>query len=268
MVEDVSEDTLQFQANAFRHHYVLPDAEVHVPVGQAKDVAVAAVLVIQTQNRIAEVVNGRYALLEHIDGQPAGGVVVIGMAVRNRGNLNGVFVAEEVDVVPCSVLLAISGRGENLDRRAGLPAVNTDAKDQPPSARPIEPMLSLEERRLVDEESVVDELAIIVLVAVRGPQIERIIRSDLAGSLDNTSRSQRLGPGEVRLQGQSSPIGHLEGGKAGVIVSVTYAAVTCNARRELAGVVQHGGSGEDAPLPPLAMVCIGPASKSLQMLQT
>ena len=105
-------------------------------------------------------------------------------------------------------------------------------------------MLSLEERKLVDEEGVVDELAIVILVTVSCPQIEGIIRSYFAGSLDHPSSSQRLGPGEVRLQGQTSPIRHFEGGEAGVIVSVTYAAVTCNARRELAGVVQHGGSGE------------------------
>src|SRR5580704_12347585 len=40
MVKDVSEDTLEFQANAFRHDNILPDAEVHVPVRQAKDVAI------------------------------------------------------------------------------------------------------------------------------------------------------------------------------------------------------------------------------------
>ena len=118
MVEHVSEHTLKLQANAFRYHNVLSDAEIQIPVRQAKEIAVAAVLVIQTQNRIAEVVNGRYALLEQIDRQGTGGAVVIGVPRLNRRNLNRVFIAKEVDVVPCAVLLAVSGRSKNLDRRA------------------------------------------------------------------------------------------------------------------------------------------------------
>src|SRR5580693_9210382 len=243
MVEYVSKYTLQFHANAFRHNNILPHAEVHVPVGQAEEIAIASVLVVYTKNRITEVANGRYALLEQIDRQRTGGVVVIGVTGLNGPNLNGVFIAEEVDVVTRAVLLAVPGRRKNLNRFCT--ASGEHGRERPAAQCPShETMLSLEERGLVDEERVVDELAIIILVAVSRRQIERVIRSNFAAGLDHPSSSQRLGPGEVRLQRQSSPVGHLEGSEAGIVVSVTYAAVAGNARRELAGVVQHGGPRE------------------------
>ena len=44
MVQDVSEDALDFYANALRYSDILLDAEVHIPVGQATDTASAAIL--------------------------------------------------------------------------------------------------------------------------------------------------------------------------------------------------------------------------------
>jgi hypothetical protein len=43
MLENISEHALKFQANALRHVDILPDAEVHIPVGQANKIAIAAV---------------------------------------------------------------------------------------------------------------------------------------------------------------------------------------------------------------------------------
>jgi hypothetical protein len=46
MVENVRKDALNFQANALRYSEILPDAEVHIPIGQSRETAEAAVLVI------------------------------------------------------------------------------------------------------------------------------------------------------------------------------------------------------------------------------
>jgi hypothetical protein len=69
MVKDVTEDALEFNANALRHQDVLLDAEVQIPVGQAAETASAAILVIYAQNRVTPVVGISYPILERIDGQ-------------------------------------------------------------------------------------------------------------------------------------------------------------------------------------------------------
>jgi hypothetical protein len=43
MVDHVSEDALEFQADAFRYTDILLDAEIHIPVGQPTEYSSAAV---------------------------------------------------------------------------------------------------------------------------------------------------------------------------------------------------------------------------------
>ena len=68
MVENVRKDALNFHANAFCHSEILPDAEIHIPIGQSRETAEAAVLVVQAQNRVTEVVNRRRPGLEKVGG--------------------------------------------------------------------------------------------------------------------------------------------------------------------------------------------------------
>ena len=54
MVEKVHDYGLELEIEALRNLEVLPDAEVHAPVGQAAYNAPPSVPIIQTQNRLAE----------------------------------------------------------------------------------------------------------------------------------------------------------------------------------------------------------------------
>src|SRR5579863_3233565 len=113
MIENVGKDALNFQANALRYPEILPHAEVHIPIGQSRETAEAAVLVVQSENRVAEVVNRRWPGLEKI-GKLA---VWLRIGVTALGGCNGhrVFIAEVVHVIPGTILLTISGRGKEFD---------------------------------------------------------------------------------------------------------------------------------------------------------
>src|SRR5579864_6585387 len=61
VIKNVSDDSLKLEADVLRHSEVLCDAQVKVPVGQARDAAVAAVSGIQSENRVPEVRDGAWA---------------------------------------------------------------------------------------------------------------------------------------------------------------------------------------------------------------
>ena len=56
MVQKVHDDGLELDIEALRKLEVLPDAEIHAPVGEAAQNTPAAVLAIQTQNRLADLI--------------------------------------------------------------------------------------------------------------------------------------------------------------------------------------------------------------------
>ena len=60
MVKDVSEDSTELRADAFREHDVLLDAEVHVPERLPAVIAnTTVVTIVDSQNRVAEAVIDR-----------------------------------------------------------------------------------------------------------------------------------------------------------------------------------------------------------------
>src|SRR5580658_1065927 len=96
---------------------------------------------------------------------------------------HGVFFAKEVCVVPGTVFLTASGRGEQLDRSTA--ARREDRRERPSAQRPSQQsILSLIKRRLVHKERVVDELAVKVLNAIHRIGVERIVRSEFTGGLN------------------------------------------------------------------------------------
>ena len=72
MVEHVGEDALEFQADALGHPDVLLDAEVHIPEVQGVENSIAAVPVIDSQNRVTPVVGLEDSVGEIIHGVPVG----------------------------------------------------------------------------------------------------------------------------------------------------------------------------------------------------
>ena len=55
VVEDISEDTLEFQVDALRHSDTLPDAEVHVPVRQPTENPIAAIPGVNSKNWVTPI---------------------------------------------------------------------------------------------------------------------------------------------------------------------------------------------------------------------
>src|SRR5438552_2424649 len=66
MVQKVHDDGLELDIEALRKLEVLPDAEIHAPVGEAAQNAPAAVLAIQTQNRLADLIKCSCRVSEQI----------------------------------------------------------------------------------------------------------------------------------------------------------------------------------------------------------
>ena len=130
MVENVREDALNLKADALRYSEILPDAKVHIPVGQSGDTAEAAILIIQSQNRVAEVVDRSWPCLEKITKLPPAG--------RSRRDRlwqalpERLSVAEVADVITGAVFLTVSGRGKQFDRRA---AARTEDRRERPAAQ-------------------------------------------------------------------------------------------------------------------------------------
>src|ERR1051325_1899306 len=93
--------------------------------------------------------------------------------------------------------------------------------------------LTMEHRRSVDKEQVVNELAVKARPAVGRIQIERIRGRRLAGRLYHGACAQRVGPREMRLRGKAMPIAHFEGCKQRIVVPVANAGVNTHTRREL-----------------------------------
>src|ERR1700678_832587 len=117
------------------------------------------------------------------------------MTALDWPNRQGVFIAIVVDVIACSVFLAISSVGQDLKR---LAAAGSEHTRERPSAENAShhSLLSFKEGRLVDEEGVVDELAVEGLIAIHRVQIEGVVRSIFAARLHDRSSSQGLGIGE------------------------------------------------------------------------
>ena len=76
-----------------------------------------------------------------------------------------------------------------------------------------------------DHVGVVDEFAVERLHAVHRVEVEWIVGSVLAGGLDEGASAEGFGVGEVVVHGETVPIRHSEGGKAGVVVAVSDGAV-------------------------------------------
>src|ERR1700722_13444999 len=68
MIENVSEDALEFQVDALRHSDAILDAEVHIPVGQPTEDSSATVPAVYTQNWVTPVVRLVYPVRKIIHG--------------------------------------------------------------------------------------------------------------------------------------------------------------------------------------------------------
>src|ERR1700685_1311258 len=111
------------------------------------------------------------------------------MTALRGHNWQGVFIAKVVAVIARAVFLAISGVGQDLERLAAAGSEYTRERPATQHASH-QSLLSFKEGRLVDEEGVVDELAVKGLIAVHRVQIEGIVRSIGAARLDDRSSSQ------------------------------------------------------------------------------
>src|SRR5579862_159975 len=67
MVQDVSEDTLEFQRDALRHTDLLGDAEIHIPIVEPSYRSVAVVSCIQAQDRVTPVHSIHGTVRERVD---------------------------------------------------------------------------------------------------------------------------------------------------------------------------------------------------------
>src|ERR1700688_3719947 len=148
------------------------------------------------------------------------------MTVGNGTDGYGIFhvVVSAADAIACTKTLVICKGRTDLRRNAGS---GSEYGCERPSAQGSSNKagLSLEERRLIDKEHVIDEFAVPSLSPILFFEIEGIEGSKYARGLRLRSQTQSLRPGEVVLQCQSAPIGHLEGNEAGVVVAVANAGV-------------------------------------------
>ena len=158
MVQKVHDDGLELDIEALRKLEVLPDAEIHAPVGEPAQNAPAAVPVIQTQNRLADLIKCSRRVSEQI-GQLTWGLVDSSADMAHRDCVFRVPVPEEVDGVAFAECLAASvGRAEG-NRQATARSENR-CKGPAPEDMAKYPLLSGVEVRLVDKEQVVNEFTV------------------------------------------------------------------------------------------------------------
>src|SRR6185437_6858648 len=148
-------------------------------------------------------------------------------AVQNAG-----LIAEEVDRIAFAKCFTAAIRGVNLH---GLTAACCEDWSNRPTTEHVaqEARLVSIERRLVDEEDVVDELAIKWLNAIHRRYIEGIIGRVLARCLVHRAGSERLRPREVLLHRQSVPLVHAQSEKSSVVISIPNTGVDANTRSQL-----------------------------------
>ena len=238
MVEDVGKDGLNFGAEALVNVDVLFHLEIDVPEGHAAEDACAACATIETENWVAHAtVDGR-RVCEQVDIACRADAVAASYAIVTRtpevvgASENSIFVGEEVVAIAFTKRLAVAVGGVEFKRQAA--ARREDRRERPATEKTTRyAMLALEEWRLVNGKQVVDELAIKGLEAISSANVIGIYSGELAASLDHGNCAERLAVGEVRLQGQTMPIGHLEGDETRIVVAPTKAAVYGNARRGL-----------------------------------
>src|SRR5208282_2808750 len=110
-------------------------------------------------------------------------------------------------------------------------------------------MLVLEERRLVNQEYVVDEFAVKGLDTITGVHVVGIHGGELTAGLNHVYGAQRLAEGKILLECQTMPIRHLQSDETGVVVSGAHAGVDSDAggqlsvgpeRRARDRTIQHG----------------------------
>src|ERR1700683_3954659 len=85
--------------------------------------------------------------------------------------------------------------------------------------------LALVNRRLIDDVSVEEELAIPGLHTVSGAQVEGVGNGELAGGLNFGPRAERLAVGEVALRGDAVPIRHPQGDEARIVITPAHTGV-------------------------------------------
>src|SRR5271155_5320759 len=148
------------------------------------------------------------------------------MNAGNLANRHGILhvVVAAADAIAGTEGLVITKGRANL-RRNARPGSEYGCERPAAQGSSQESRLPLEERRLVDNEHVVEEFAVPGLSSILLVRIEGIEKSKHARGLRLRSHAQSLRPGEVVLQCYSAPIGHLEGNETGVVVTVTNAGV-------------------------------------------
>src|SRR5208282_1995864 len=165
VVDDVSEDALELQANAFRYPDVLLNAGVNVPVGQAIENSGAAIPGIDPQNWVAPVrilVHPSREIIRRVAvglvGAEAGEVVaraLVGMSVGNGADRHGVFhvIVAAADAIASAEGLVVAVGGTDLRRNTG--AGSNDGCERPTAQYASRKSgLRFKDSRLVDQERV------------------------------------------------------------------------------------------------------------------
>ena len=150
-----------------------------------------------------------------------GGRAAIGIEAGAIGMCAGedaLFVVEVAVAIARAKRLGIGG-GVAVDRRA---AASREDGGEGPTTRdtPYEALLRLVIWILNHGIDVVHELAIEVLNTIHVLEVERIVGSVLAGSLYNSSCTKSLAIGEVLLERDVMPVGHLKGDEGGIVVAI------------------------------------------------
>ncbi len=238
MIEHVGDDELELGVYALRDLDVFRHSCVNVPVRQAPDRSYAARSIIQAQDWVANRSEETGWVCKDVE-RARTSIAVQRGAVRVRSREDALLVVEKVGTITPAEGLGVGIRAA-IDRRAA--SISEDGCECPPTEQVSQhAMLPLVVRVINQGVNVVDELAIEGLDAIHIIEIERIIRRVLAGSLDESSRSECLAPRKVLLQGDIVPIGHLERNEGAVVIPVADAGIDANAAGELA-VTTEGSS--------------------------
>lgn len=188
MVEHVGKDGLEFCAEALVDVDILLDLEVDVPERHTAKYASPASASVQAQNRVADTGKHGCRVCEYVDvsgGADAVGssnIVVPRAAEVVGAGKNAVFVGEEVVTIAFTEGLTVTVSGVEFE---GQSAARCEDRSERPAAQETthHAVLTLEERRLVNREKVVDEFAVKRLEAVAGADVVRIDGGELAGRL-------------------------------------------------------------------------------------
>src|SRR5271155_1287970 len=140
---------------------------------------------------------------------------------------NALLVVEVAVAIARAERLRIGSRVA-INRRAA--ASSEDGGNRPTTRdTPYEALLRLVIWVLNHGIDVVHELTIEVLNTIHVLEVERIVGSVFAGSLNDSSSAKSLAVGEVLLERDVVPVGHLEGDEAGIVVAIADAHIVGDA---------------------------------------